>query len=375
MYISKPKFIISLIAVFVLGAAASVMGLYALGSTVASSPADSDKLSEIQKCIDSYYLEDYDRDELAEGMYKGYVQGLGDPYSVYMDPKEYDSWKATATGDYSGVGITFSEDERGRYVVLSISPDSPAEKAGIKEGDFLLTVDGKEYEVSDVMAAAIRGKEGTQVTIEIARDGEKKKFEITREKIITKSVEGRMLDSDTGYISISSFVNSTGEDFGKELDKVEESGAGFLILDLRDNGGGLVDQCVEVADRFLDKGVVCYVQDKDGNSESYDAEDGKTKLKTVVLVNENSASASEILAAALQDNGYQVVGNNTFGKGVIQTTLEMSDGSALKLTIMEYLSPDKHKVNKVGVKPDVSVEDKESTEADEQLEKAKSLLK
>ncbi len=375
MYISKPKFIISLIAVFVLGAAASVIGLYALGSTVASSPVDSDKLSEIQKCIDSYYLEDYDRDELAEGMYKGYVQGLGDPYSVYMDSKEYDSWKATATGDYSGVGITFSEDERGRYVVLSVSPDSPAEKAGIKEGDFLLTVDGKEYEVSDVMAAAIRGKEGTQVTIEIARDGEKKKFEITREKIITKSVEGRMLDSDTGYISISSFVNSTGEDFGKELDKVEESGAGFLILDLRDNGGGLVDQCVEVADRFLDKGVVCYVQDKDGNSESYDAEDGKTKLKTVVLVNENSASASEILAAALQDNGYQVVGNNTFGKGVIQTTLEMSDGSALKLTIMEYLSPDKHKVNKVGVKPDVSVEDKESTEADEQLEKAKSLLK
>lgn len=374
MNISKPQFIITLAAAFVLGIALSGIGFYALGSTGASSPADSDKLSEIQKYIDSYYLEEYDRDELAEGMYKGYVQGLGDPYSVYMDSEEYDSWKATATGDYSGIGITFSEDDRGRYVVLSVSPDSPAEKAGIKEGDFILTVDGKEYEVSDVMAAAIRGKEGTPVTIEVARDGEKKTFRITREKITTKSVEGRMLDRDTGYISISSFVNSTGEDFGKALDRIEESGAEFLILDLRDNGGGLVDQCVEVADRFLDKGVVCYVQDKDGNSESYDAEDGRTKLKTVVLVNENSASASEILAAALQDNGYQVVGNNTFGKGVIQTTLEMSDGSALKLTIMEYLSPDKHKVNKVGVKPDVSVEDKESTEADEQLEKAKTLL-
>ena len=145
MNISKPKFIITLAAAFVLGIALSGIGFYALGSTGASSPADSDKLSEIQKYIDSYYLEEYDRDELAEGMYKGYVQGLGDPYSVYMDSEEYDSWKATATGDYSGIGITFSEDDRGRYVVLSVSPDSPAEKAGIKEGDFILTVDGKEY--------------------------------------------------------------------------------------------------------------------------------------------------------------------------------------------------------------------------------------
>ncbi|MGN0702434.1 MAG: S41 family peptidase [Lentihominibacter sp.] len=374
MYISKPKLIITLTAVFVFGTVLSGIGFYALGNSGASSPADSDKLSEIQKYIDSYYLEDYDEEELAEGIYKGYVQGLGDPYSAYMDSEEYDSWKASATGDYSGIGITFSEDERGMYVILSVSPDSPAEKAGIKEGDFIITVDGEEYQDSDVMAAAIRGKAGTEVTVEIARDGEKKEFRITREKIETKSVEGKMLDSVTGYISISSFVSSTGEDFGKELDRIENKGADSLILDLRDNGGGLVDQCVEVADRFLDEGVVCYVQDRNGNSESYDAKDGKTKLRTIVLVNENSASASEILAAALQDNGYQVLGNRTFGKGVIQTTLEMSDGSALKLTVMEYLSPDKHKVNKVGVKPDISVDDKESTEADEQLEKAKAIL-
>lgn len=375
MYISKTKYIISLAAVFVLGICGSAAGFFATGHTQKASPADDDKLAEIQEYIDTYYLDEYDSDALAEGMYKGYVQGLEDPYSVYMDSEEYDSWKATATGDYSGIGVTFTEDDKGRYVILSVAPDSPAERAGIKEGDFILTVNGNEYEVSDVMAAEIRGKEGTEVTLEIYRNGEKKEYRITREKITTKSVEAEMLDDKTGYIKISSFVNSTGEDFERELKNIEKKGAESLILDLRDNGGGLVDQCVSVADQFLDEGVVCYVQDKNGNSETYDAEDGKTDLKTVILVNENSASASEILAAALQDNGYEIVGKNTFGKGVIQTTIEMSDGSALKLTIMEYLSPDKHKVNKVGVKPDYKVQDKESTDTDEQLEKAESLLK
>lgn len=374
MHIGKGKFIIAIVAAFVFGAVVAFGAFCIMSGLSSSSSIDDKKLMEIQRSIDSYYLEDYDRDELIEGMYKGYVQGLGDPYSAYMDAEEYGSWQATATGDYSGIGVTFSEDDRGRFVVLNVTADSPAEKAGIQQGDIILSVDGVEYEVSDVMASAIRGEAGTKVTLEIYRDGEKKEFTITRARIIAKSIEAEMIDDDTGYIKISEFVSSTGDDFDRELKKLEKQGAKSLILDLRDNGGGLVSESVSVADHFLDEGVICYVQDKNGNSESYDAEDGKTSLDTVVLVNENSASASEILAAALKDNGFAIVGKRTFGKGVIQTTMEMSDGSALKLTIMEYLSPDKHKVHKEGVKPDYVVKDKKSTKEDEQLQKAMELV-
>ena len=183
-----------------------------------------------------------------------------------------------------------------------------------------------------------------------------------------------MLDDSTGYISISSFIESTGNDFKKALKDIEDKGAKNLVLDLRDNGGGLVDAAVEVADQFLDEGVVAYVEDKNKNRNDYDAEDGKTDLNTVVLVNENSASASEILAAALQDNGFKLVGQNTYGKGVIQSTAELSDGSAIKLTIMQYFSPDGNKIHKKGVKPDYEVKNEEDSSTDAQLEKALSLF-
>ena len=209
----------------------------------------------------------------------------------------------------------------------------------------------------------------------IYHDGKEKEIKLIRDKIILKSVTWEMLDDETGYIKISSFLENTGEDFDKALKDVEAKNAKGLILDLRNNGGGLVDQCVEVADEFLDEGVVCYVEDKNGKTETYDAADGKTNIPTVVLINESSASASEILAGALKDNGFDIVGTKSFGKGVIQTTLTMNDGSALKLTIMQYLSPDKHVIHEKGIKPTVKVKDKEETEADEQLEKAEDLLK
>lgn len=204
--------------------------------------------------------------------------------------------------------------------------------------------------------------------------GKKKEVKLVRDDIVLQSVTWEMLDDSIGYIKISSFLNNTGADFKDALQAVEQKNAKGLILDLRNNGGGLVDQSVDVADEFLDEGVVCYVEDKNGKTETYNAYDGKTNIPAVVLINESSASASEILAGALKDNGFEIVGTKSFGKGVIQTTIEMEDGSALKLTIMQYLSPDKHVIHEKGIKPTVKVEDKEKTEADEQLEKAEELL-
>jgi len=344
------------------------------GTDTTGGQIDQKKLDSIKAQIDKYFIWDYKDSDLTEGAYKGYVQGLGDQYSNYMTKEEYKEDLESYSGEYSGIGITFNENDNGYFEVADVVEGSPAEEAGIVKGDFILTVDGQKYDTTDETAKHIRGEEGTKVNIEYMHEGKSKKVDITRKSIHQETVKWEILDGDIGYIRIGSFLETTGDDFKKALDEVEKKGARSLILDLRDNGGGLVDECVQVADEFLDKGVVVYCEDKNGKTETYDAEDGKTKLPTVVLINENSASASEILSYAMKDNGYKIIGENSYGKGVIQVTLPQSDGSALELTIMEYLSPDKHKVHGKGVKPDVEVEDDPDTEEDEQLEKAKDAV-
>ncbi|MDO4869380.1 MAG: S41 family peptidase [Bacillota bacterium] len=368
--IRRSLFILAIVGAFLLGAI--VMGSVILisGGDKPSGVQSDSKFETLKSYIDQYYLNEYDENELMEYAYKGYVTGLGDPYSAYMTQEEYDSFMASATGSYSGIGVTFEEDDKGQFIIIDVTKDSPAEKAGLKSRDQILTVDGKTYDDIEIIAAKIRGKAGTTVKLEYMRGEDIKTVEIVRQKIEQESVEYKMLNGDTGYIEISSFIDNTSEDFAKALKAVQKKGASNLIIDLRDNGGGLVDESVNVADEFLDEGVVCYVEDKNGNSDTYKAKDGKTDLNTVVLINENSASSSEILAAALKDNGYKIIGSKSFGKGIIQSTMELDDGSALKLTVMEYLSPDKHKIHEKGVKPDVKIKDKESTDADEQLDKA-----
>ncbi len=372
MKIRKTQYILSLVGAFVVGVVfTGGIAAYKLNEGV---PGD-EKLRTIQHYIENYYYTDYPADELMEGAYKGYVQALGDPYSAYMTPEEYESFNVSTSGEYSGVGITFSEDETSKFVVLSIISGSPADKAGFKEGDILLTVDGKSFHSADTMATAIRGEKGTEVTIKYSRDGKTKSVTMVRDKISQESIEYKMLDGQVGYICISAFNEDTGAKFDEALEAITGKGAKSLVLDLRNNGGGLVDECVKVADEFLDEGVVCYVRDAQGNKDTYEAEDGKTNLETVILVNGNSASASEILAGALQDNGFTLIGKKTFGKGIIQAPFEMDDGSALKLTIMEYLSPKERKIHGKGLKPDIVIKDDKKTEADEQLDEALKILK
>ena len=364
------------LALFLGAAAAGAAVLAAMGTfSPKGEGLDQNKINSLKRQIDKYYKGEYNEEDLVEGAYHGYVNGLGDKYSAYMTKEEYEQDLESYSGNYSGIGITFNQDDNGNFKISEVSEGSPAEKGGLKVGDYILTVDGVAYENMDIMAAHIRGETGTKVTIEYLHDGKEEKVELIREKIHQETVKHEMLDSETGLIEIDSFIETTGDDFSKALDDIESKGAKYLVLDLRNNGGGLVDECVKVADEFLDEGVICYVEDKNGKTETYDAKDGKTKLKTVVLVNENSASASEILSYALKDNGFSIIGEKTYGKGVIQVTLPQKDGSALELTIMEYLSPDKHQVHKKGVPPDVEVEDDPDTEKDEQLDKAKELIK
>lgn len=388
MEIKRKKFVICIVAAFlaggvVTGGACAAVFNGALGYVKMSKDDYREmsetyerygKLNQLYNAVNSSFYEEVDEDALLEGAYKGLVSGLDDPYSSYMTADEYSDWKASATGEYSGVGITFTRDDDGNFVVISIEKDSPAQEAGMKAGDIITKVDGKEYDDLDIIGNAIRGEEGSKVELTYTRDGKEDKATLVREKIVQHSVEYEMLEGEIGYIRISSFIESTAEDFKSALEDIEDKDAKGLVLDLRDNGGGLVDSCVDIADEFLDEGVVVYVEDRNKERNEYTAEDGKTGLKTVVIVNENSASASEILAAALQDNGIELVGKTTFGKGVIQSTAELDDGSALKLTIMQYFSPKGNAINKKGVEPDYQVENQENSEEDAQLEKALSLF-
>ncbi|MDO4518239.1 MAG: S41 family peptidase, partial [Bacillota bacterium] len=287
----KTKFILSMAGAFILGIILTgSFCKFTMGDGTAGFNSDS-KFDEIKSYIDAYYLNDYEDQDLKEGAYRGYVEGLGDPYSNYMTESEVETWEIETTGSYSGVGMTFSTDYENGFRVFSVVEDSPAEKAGVVEGDHILGVDGEKYTDGDKMASNIRGKEGTEVTVTISHDGKVKDYTMVREEIVQKSVSHKMGKDKIGYIEIDSFIDSTDEDFKSALDDLERQGAKALVLDLRNNGGGLVNEAVNVADEFLDKGVVCYVEDKNGKTETYNAVDGKTKLKTVVLVNENSASA------------------------------------------------------------------------------------
>lgn len=308
--------------------------------------------------IENYYKE-VNEEDLDTGILRGLFDGLGDYYSYYMTEEEYESILISLTGEYSGVGITLAPNDDGYIEVIAPTEGSPAETAGIKRGDIILSVDGVEYAGAeiDTAAAAIRGRSGTTVDLTILRDGEELQFSLRREKIISKTVKSEMLADQIGYIRISSFEESTYEDFKIALSDMEDKGVKGLVVDLRDNPGGLVDSCIDIADLLMDKGTVVYSENQYGDREYYTTKDGSTPLPYVLLVNGGSASAAEILSAGVQDNGAGIiVGTQTFGKGVIQQMDQLADGSAVKLTILQYFSPNGNVIHQIGITPDHIVE-------------------
>lgn len=354
-----------------------------------SSSELENKLSQFKSLIDKYFLGDVDEEKLEESAIKGYIEGLDDKYTEYISKEDMKDYKAEILGNFVGVGIYMTKDENAnRIAVLSPIKDSPAEKAGILPGDLIIKVDDVEYTADDMSVAAnkIKGEEGSNVKIEMLRNGESLTFNMKREKIKTNPVTAKKLDNNIGYISFSSFDEGTAEDFEQKFKELSSQNITSLIIDLRNNGGGIVDEAIEIANCIADKDSTLLITvDKNKNEEiTKSTKDPIIKMPIVILVNENTASASEILSGALKDlNKATIVGKKTYGKGVIQQFLTLSDGSGLKITSNEYFTPNRTTINKVGIEPNevvelpenvknvLSVEQKDDT----QLQKAIEILK
>ena len=311
-------------------------------SASGNSKKIASKLDSYRAIIDKYYLGTVNEKDLEEGAIKGYIEGLGDPYTEYISKKDMESYLDDTLGNFVGIGIYMIKNtENDRIQVLSTIKDSPAEKAGIQAGDLIISADGVEYHADDMTTAAnkIKGAAGTTVKLEILRGTQNLTFDIKREKVKVNQVEGKVISNNIGYIKFESFDETTAADFKAKYEELAKQNIKSLIIDLRNNGGGIVDQALEIADYMTDKdSVLLYEVDKNGKEEVKKAkEDPIINMPIVVLTNENTASASEILAGALKDLGKaKIVGTKTYGKGVIQQILKLNDGSGLKITIEEY---------------------------------------
>lgn len=333
------------------------------------------KLEQLYQTIEENFYKDVDKNALEIGMYKGLLSGLDDVYSSYMTKDEYEAWKASALGEFEGIGITFAQDDNGEFVIINTINGSPAQKAGLLAGDLILRVDGKEFTDMETLGTAIRGDAGSKVDVTYQRNNNEYTISLIRAKIVTESVSYELRTDKIGYIKITGFEEKTAEDFAAALRDLEVKGAKGLVIDLRNNGGGLVDAGVQIADKLMGKGTITYLQDRNGKKEYYESDAQKTNLPYVLLVNDGTASTSEILAAAIKDSDEgQLVGITTFGKGIVQSTSQLPDGDAIKLTIKQYFSPLGTTIHKIGVTPDFVVEDNPNIDGDEQLNKALALL-
>lgn len=349
----------------------------------------SKNLERYKEIIEKYYLGEIDERKLEEGAIKGYIEGLGDPYTEYISKEDMKDYLNDTMGNFVGIGIYMVKNtEYNRIQVLSTIKGSPAEKVGIQSGDLILKVDNIEYKADDMTTASnnIKGEEGTKVTVEILRNNQNLKYDITREKVKLNQVEGKVLSNNIGYIGFTSFDESTANDFKAKFEELNKSGIKSLIIDLRNNGGGIVDEALEIADFVTDKdSVLLYEVDKNNNETVKKSKNVPIiNMPIIILTNENTASASEILAGALKDLGKaKTVGTTTYGKGVIQQIMRLNDGSGLKVTIEEYQTPNRSKINKIGIKPDENVELPKDIEnvlnieesKDTQLQKAIEMLK
>lgn len=328
------------------------------------------KVLYVEKYIKDNYLRDVDEKKLIDGQLKGMLQSLGDPYSNYMTEDEFASLLQQTSGTYAGIGIVVTPGEDNLITVVSPIEGTPGERAGIKSGDKILKVDGKEY-LADNMDEAVKvmkGEPKTKVVLTIMRkdkDGNNDIFdvEIVREIIRLVTVKSSIIDDDIGYIKITSFDDLTYKDFKAELDKLGRKNIKGLIIDLRNNPGGLLDRCAQIADELLGEGDIVYTETKTGKREYIKSDKSMVKYPLVVLINEGSASASEILAGAIRDHGRGVlIGTTTFGKGVVQRIIDLNDGTGMKLTISEYFTPNGTNIHGVGIEPDIVVELPEGVE-------------
>lgn len=332
--------------------------MFPKGSALSDS-STVQKLNYLENLIDEEYLDKKDEDSLREGLYAGLLSGLKDPYSTYYTAEQYKELKTSNEGSYVGIGAVLQKSEDGGAQIVQLYEGGSGEQAGLKKGDVLKAVDGEdvtEKETSDI-ASMIKESDKDSVTLTILREGEEKTQDIKVEirDVEIQTVSHEMLDDETGYIRISEFSEVTSDQYKKAFEDLEKSGMTKLVVDLRDNPGGLLDAVCGVLRQILPEGLIVYTEDKNGKREEEKC-DGKNELKMPlsVLVNGNSASASEIFAGAVKDYGIgNIVGTTTYGKGVVQTIQPLNDGSAVKITIAKYYTPKGNDINKKGITPDV----------------------
>ena len=345
-------------------------------TTLTDSGTLQKRLSLIKAYLEQKYIGELDEEKMFQGAIKGYVSGIGDEYTEYLTKSEYEELMITVTGDFVGIGIYMTKDTQGNVVVLLPIEGSPAEEVGLQTGDIILTVDGEDCQGIDLdlVSSKIKGEEGTKVKLEILRDGNVIEKEVERRKVVIKDSSAETLEDNIGYIRLITFDEESAANVKQYIEDFQKQGINKIILDLRDNTGGIVTEAIELCELFVEKDkIIMKSYDKVSAEEIIKSSSKETKdVELVLLDNEMSASASEIVTGALKDNDVAtIIGTTTYGKGVMQEIVPIFGGeAALKLTIEEFFTPNGDKINKVGIEPDITIEDNQETEEDEQLERA-----
>lgn len=374
---SKKKIIIGVLLTAVLSSFLTIAGLCFAFGIHGNEVADIVRFLGVKRFIEARYVSDVNETKLMDGAISGMVQSLGDPHSLYMNADRFEQLKEHTEGEFGGIGVTMGFKDS-KVTIISVLDDTPGQHAGLEAGDEIMAVDGtpvSEMQPEEV-AMHIRGEVGTKVVLTIERGGETQDYTIERATIKIDTAKGTMLEDGMGYIRIASFSENTGKEFKAAYDSLEEQGMRGLIIDLRENPGGLVTSCVEIANMVVPKGPIVSVVERDGSKEVHESKLEESKYPIVVLIDGNSASASEILAGALQDTGAAtLVGTKSYGKGSVQVVVPMLHDDGLKLTIAKYYTPNGRCIDGTGIEPDVEVELPEGATTDVQLEKAKEVLK
>lgn len=319
------------------------------------------KINLINQKLSSESIYDLNENKMLESALKGYVDGIDDKYTQYLTKDEMNELLEDTSGSYVGIGVYMADNTADNSIlIIGVIEGSIAEKEGIKAGDIIKKVDGVEYtgEQIDAVSSKIKGEEGTAVSITILRDNEEKEFNITRSNVKLKTVSSKMLENNKAYIKITAFNDGTANEFKEAYENLKQSNPTGLVIDLRNNGGGLVTESLDIAETMVEKGKTLLITANKNNKEDIrkSKENPTITIPVVVLINQNTASASEILSGILRDDcNYKIIGTKSYGKGVIQTVYSFSDGSGLKVTTEEYFTPNHNKINKVGITPDIEV--------------------